>query len=312
MRKHVSLVVVALLALVLTGCFTGVESTPKITADDVKREQIIVTAEQLYMDSVKPERFARWKPGKQFYVTDNKINLIFGATAKSDCALMGETIVYRDCRATTSVTGEEVVDLVFVDNQGHEYMYRVGMSVKEMLERENVEVPFTIELSVISDAKKKLQGNTYYILTSMWYDFNDEISHGRKFVPVKITDVKPGNHIYPLRLVCEDDRGVEFQLFMSLGGGKKSPRCFSALFSFTDPHLKYPMITDEAWQNIINGKVALDMTRDESRLSLGTPKEIDRRPGYSGVREMWIYENGVFLIFEDGLLREFRNDAVIR
>ena len=89
----------------------------------------------------------------------------------------------------------------FVDNQGHEYMYRVGMSVKEMLERENVEVPFTIELSVISDAKKKLQGNTYYILTSMWYDFNDEISHGRKFVPVKITDVKPGNHIYPLRLL---------------------------------------------------------------------------------------------------------------
>ena len=302
MSKHVSLVVVALLALVLTGCFTGVESTPKITADDVKREQIIVTAEQLYMDSVKPERFARWKPGKQFYVTDNKINLIFGATAKSDCALMGETIVYRDCRATTSVTGEEVVDLVFVDNQGHEYMYRVGMSVKEMLERENVEVPFTIELSVISDAKKKLQGNTYYILTSMWYDFNDEISHGRK----------PGNHIYPLRLVCEDDRGVEFQLFMSLGGSKKSPRCFSALFSFTDPHLKYPMITDEAWQNIINGKVALDMTRDECRLSLGTPKEIDRRPGYSGVREMWIYENGIYLIFEDGLLREFRNDAVVR
>ena len=176
MRKHVSLVVV-LLALVLTGCFTGVESTPKITADDVKREQIIVTAEQLYMDSVKPERFARCKPGKQFYVTDNKINLIFGATAKSDCALMGETIVYRNCRETTSVTGEEVVDLVFVDNQGHEYMYRVGMSVKEMLERENVEVPFTIELSVISDAKKKLQeiGNEMtYVELSVYPTYMDE------------------------------------------------------------------------------------------------------------------------------------------
>ena len=312
MKKHVSLVVVALSALVLTGCFTGVESTPKITADDVKREQIIVTAEQLYMDSVKPERFAAWRPGKQFYVTDNKISLIFGATAKSDRVLMGETIEYRDCRATNSVTGEEVVDLVFVDNQGNEYMYRVGMSVKEMLERENVEVPFTIELSLISDAEKKLQGNTYYVLTPMWYDFNDEISHGRKFVPIIINDVQPGNHIYPLRLVCEDDRGVEFQLFMSAGNSKKSPRRFSALFSFTDPHLKYPLITDEVWQNIIKGKVAPDMTRDECRLSLGTPKEIDRRPGYSGVREMWIYENGVYLIFEDGLLREFRNDAVIR
>lgn len=312
MRKNISLAVLVMSALLLTGCFTGVESTPKITADDVKREQIVVTAEQLYMDSVKSERFVSWKPGKLFYVTDNKINLIFGATAKHDSALAGEVIEYRDCRAVNSVTGEEVVDLVFVDNQGNEYLYRVGLSVKDLLDKESVEVPFTIEMSIVADAKKKLQGNTYYILTSMWYDVNDEICDGRKFVPVKINDVLPGNHIYPLRLLVSDEKGGHFRLFMSVGNGHKSPRSFSSLFTFTDPHLKYPLITDVVWSNIINGKVALDMTRDECRLALGVPKDIDRRPGYSGVREMWIYENGSYLIFEDGLLRDFRNDAVLR
>lgn len=312
MKRHVSLVVVTLSALVLTGCFTGVESTPKITADDVKREQIVVTPEQLYMDSVKPEPFISWRPGKQFYVTDNKINLIFGATAKPDCALAGELIEYIDCRATNSVTGEEVVDLVFADKRGNEYLYRMGLSVKELLDKESVNVPFTIEMSIVADAKKKLQGNTYYILTSMWYDDNDEICAGRKYVPVKICDILPGNHIYPLRLLINDEKGENFRLFMSVGNGHKAPKSFSSLFTFTDPHMKYPSITDVVWANIINGKVTIDMTRDECRLALGVPKDIDRRPGYSGVREMWIYENGTYLIFEDGLLREFRHDAVLR
>lgn len=48
------------------------------------------------------------------------------------------------------------------------------------------------------------------------------------------------------------------------------------------------------------------MTRDEARLALGAPANIDRRPGYSFMREIWTYENGIFLIFEDGLLKSFR------
>lgn len=55
-----------------------------------------------------------------------------------------------------------------------------------------------------------------------------------------------------------------------------------------------------------NGTVTEDMTRDECRLSLGAPDNIDRRAGYSVLREVWSYENGRYLIFEDGLLRSYR------
>ncbi len=306
------LAVAVVSAMMLTACFTGVESTPKITADDVKREKVVVTAEQLYMDSVVAEPFSQWVPGKCFYVTDNKINLIFGATAQHSRSLAGSKLSYKECRSALSVTGDNVAELVFVDTLGAEYVYRMGLSAHELAKREKVDVPFTIEESLVDDAQAKLLGRTFYIITPVWYDDNDELTRGRKYIPVTITDVAAGNHVYPVRIAFMDDSGESHRMFLSVGAGYKAPRSFSSIFAFDDPHKKYPLIKDETWQNIINGCVALDMTRDECRLSLGAPKEIDRRPGYSGVREMWIYENGAYLIFEDGLLRDFRNDAVKR
>ena len=48
------------------------------------------------------------------------------------------------------------------------------------------------------------------------------------------------------------------------------------------------------------------MTRDECRLALGAPPEVLRTPSYGGMREVWSYSDGVFLIFEDGYLTRFR------
>lgn len=298
---------ISLIASLSTGCFTGIESTPKITANDVKKEKVVVTAEQLYLDSIGNMPFSQWRVGKRFYVTDNKINLIFGATANPGDSLAGKVITYNGYATATDITGEQTTDIVFASPEGKEYVYRINASIEELNRRSSIDVPFTIEESLVAQTSQKLIGNKYYVITSVWYDFNDEIAYGRKFIPVKIVDVQPGNHVYPVKLTFEDSNDKKARLFLSVGNGYKSPRSFATLFSFTDPRLKYPEITDNVWNNIINGHVALDMTGDECRLSLGSPKEIDRRPGYSGVRELWVYENGTYLIFEDGLLREFRN-----
>lgn len=294
-------------ALLLTACFTGIESTPKITANDIKKEKVVVTAEQMFLDSVAGEPLSQWKSGKRFFVTDNKINLIFGASANRGDSLAGKYLTYKGNRLSNSVTGEQVVELVFESDNNAEYVYRTGASMQELQSRDVVEVPFTVEESLVAQVKAKMLGQTYYIITPVWYDDNDEIYYGSKFIQVSIVDVQPGNHVYPIKLTFRHAAKQEARLFMSVGNGYKAPRGFSSLFSFNDPRLKYPDITDEVWENIKQGKVALDMTRDECRLSLGMPKEIDRRPGYSGVRELWVYENGAYLIFEDGLLREFRN-----
>ncbi len=95
-------------------------------------------------------------------------------------------------------------------------------------------------------------------------------------------------------------------MFLTVGNDNRSTRRFSSIFSLTDPRLRFPDITDEIWKLITNGRVTTDMTREECRLALGQPDNVDRTPGYSILREVWTYENGIYLIFEDGRLRTFR------
>ena len=46
------------------------------------------------------------------------------------------------------------------------------------------------------------------------------------------------------------------------------------------------------------------MTKDEVRLSLGSPSSVNQRPSHEGVREYWYYPDGRYLYFEDGVLVE--------
>ena len=289
-----------------TSCFTGVESTPKITAHDVKREKIVDKPEDTYLAGIDRQPFAQWQPGKKFYVTDNKISLMLGSTGATAGDLAGDTITLKSVTPATSVTGDEVTDISFTTPAGQEIIYRAGYSPEKLKELESVEIPFVIEESLINDVTARLKGNTYYIITSSWYDMDGNARSGRRFVPVKVDDVTFGNSFYPVRLIMSDENGQPFSLYLSTGKDLKAPRKFSSIFSLTNPRLRYPLISDDNWKLIINGRVAIDMTRDEARLALGAPANIDRRPGYSFMREIWTYENGIFLIFEDGLLKSFR------
>ncbi len=294
------------LGLGATSCFTGVESTPKITAHDVKREKIIERPEDTYLSGIDRQPFAEWTPGKRFYVTDNKISLMLGATGAAAGDLAGDTIVLKEIIPAQSVTGEDVTDIVFSTPSGHSITYRAGASPQRLRETGSVDIPFVIEESLIKQVASRMKGNTYFVTTSAWYDTEGNARTGRRFVPVTVDDVTFGNSFYPVRLLMKDENGNPFSLYLSTGKDLKAPRKFANIFTLTDPRLRYPMISDENWKLIINGRVALDMTRDEARLALGAPANIDRRPGYSFMREIWTYENGIFLIFEDGLLKNFR------
>ena len=298
-------ILVSVLALISSSCFTGIESTPKITADDVKKEKVVETKEQSFLKEVSGQNFGQWQVGKVFYVTDDRINLIFGASVPTGMNLAGTELQYKGYKVANAVTGETVTDIIFSSADIDSLVFRVNAPPEELKKRDVVEVPFTIEESLIADTRVKLQGQMLYILTSSWNDKDGQKVGGRKYVLVKITDVQRGNNIYPVKVLF-DDGDKTYSVFMSVGRIISSSRAFDSLFSFEDPHKKYPEISDEIWENIILGKVVLDMTREECRLALGAPKEIDRRPGYGGVQEIWGYEDGVYLIFEDGLLRSFR------
>lgn len=294
--------------LSMSGCFTGIESTPKITADDVKRQQAVASDEERFLKDIAPQQLSDWEKGKLFYVTDDKISLALEPGSKS-YPKATEYIEFQSSHELPSMTGKPDTELIFLNQAGDEVRYRIQAPSDELNKRRKIEIPFTVETSIVDDVKKALLGNTYYVRTSTWFDDNGAALRGNKFIPVKITDVLPGNTVYPVKLqfTPASENLHPAYLYMSAGDAAKGARDFASLFYFDDPHKRYPNITDETWNNIIRGKVALYMTREECRLALGSPASIDRRPGISTMRELWTYENGIYLIFDDGILQSFRN-----
>lgn len=296
------------MTLPLQGCFfTGVESTPRITGRDVKREAVPATAEDIYLSTVKDAPLSRWPAGKEFAVTDERISRIFGASATGVESLAGKMIRYHSADESAAVTGGTVTDLNFISPEGQMLSYRVNRPLASLMADSAVEVPFTIQLSVIDMTRRLMVGNRYYILTSSWRDDAYTPVTGRKFIPVSIDSVAPGNSLFPIKVAFTDPEGHSARIFINPGAKGDAPRTFSSVFAFTDPRARYPHISPEHWQMIIDGRVTEGMTLEECRLSLGSPKEIDRGATNSFIREVWLYENGVYLLFEDGVLKRHRH-----
>lgn len=307
--RKLAMAILATSVMLLHGCFTGVESTPTITSKDVKKlnaaEQSVET---VYVGDIKPQPMGEWHEGKKFYVTDDKIYIIFNALSDtSKFPHTGDTISFLRAIPAMSLTGNDATDLVFRMPDGlTEGVYRVGAKEEELKSRKYMEMPFAIDLDVISTLDHKLKGEKLFTLTPLWYSLDDKATKGRRFVEVTVEEVLPGNLVYPAKVVFIDADGVKSCMMMSLGAQGSPARTFPMLFSLTDPHMKYPKITDENWVLIQNSQVASGMTRDECRLAMGAPDEIDRRPSSMGLTEIWSYNSGQFLVFQDGLLYRFR------
>lgn len=307
MKRIAATISTTLTVLLMTGCFTGIESTPKITANDVKKERAVQTPEDSYLNNITYESLEAWQPGKLFYITDDKISLTLEPSA-TPAPKAGEYIAFDSYRPVTSLTGSIDTEIIFHKENGQEVVYKASASPDELQQRKRVEIPFTIETSVVDATKEVLAGKTFYIKTPIWYTATGDARNGLKFIPVTIEEITPGNMVYPVKLKFSVDSPYDdtAYVYMSVGDSSRSTRNFAALFSLTDPHLRYPAITDETWDRIIHGRVAPYMTREECRLSLGAPSSIDRRAAISSLQELWTYENGVYLIFDDGLLQSFR------
>lgn len=305
-KKYILYGAIAFCAVALEGCFTGIESTPKITADDVKRENIVKRPEDSFLADIKPEPFNKWKSGKRFYVTDEKFRILLQPTDSPHPDYSNTEIEYISANRATDIMGNSVTDISFSDSNGQKITYRCSESLDSLNNKGNLNIPFLVEMSVVEAVRERLKGNTYYVITSSWYDENTQSRRGKKFIPATVTNVIPGNAFYSAIIELIDENNSPFRLLVSVGDDLKTLRNFGALFSFKNPRLDHPEITDETWNLIINGIARRGMTREECRLSLGAPTYIDKSAGYSTLREVWSYENGVYLIFIDGILQTFR------
>ncbi len=292
-------------AVAVAGCFTGIESTPKITGTDVRRDRMAPNPDAGYLDSAVPESISDWKPGKAFVVTDSRISLAMAVGGARGELEAGDTIYFSGVRDVNSMLGKPVAEIRFTGRDGLEAVFNAEASIGELSEMEGVKIPFTVELSRVEAVRKRMTGGKYYILTSDWNDMNRQPRRGRKYVEVTAVDVQPGNDTYPVCVILAQQTDM-FTVMLSLGNGIADTRKFPTVFSTKNPRSSYPEISDANWTLIQNGKVAEGMTRGEVRMAIGSPKNVDRRPGYSVLSEVWTYPDGSFMIFEDGLLKRFR------
>lgn len=302
--------VILTMALACSACgsyFADIQSTPRITSGDVKRSGVRITDEQQFASGIVPEAPRSWQPGKQWRVSDNRISLVFGLPEPQPLA--GTTITLKSLKPVSSVTGTDVMELVFNDPAGRLYTYTTDVAVADWAQRVSLPVPFAVELDPVAHADSLMRGNTYYITNSLWYDRAGKAIEGRRHIAVRVDSVAAGTDNLPLRVYFtpSDKSAPASSVYMTFGEGPAAVRNFDRMFSFTDPRRRYPNISDENWNRITRSQIAQGMTRDEARLALGTPVQVERGATRGGLQmENWSYGNGVYLLFEDGILTKFR------
>ena len=301
----------SMVCLVMASCGTGIEVTEHVTDKDVRKvigqvdsRQSVVTLEA-FTDSLPS-----WKIGKRFWVADNQVKLLFTPDQEFDLdtvSLAGRVLKYNGYSTGDIYDNRQTVNILFNDAiNGRTYLYRTGKTIDEF--HPAFSIPMLIDMDMVQHIERQIKGKDFYIRTPIWYDRdNEQMMTGRHFIQVCIDSVLPGNSVMPLRVLFTTiDKGEKAMVWMSDNVSVMHGRDFDAMFVASNPRLSYPTITDANWKLITCGRVVVGMTKEECRLSLGTPRHINERPDQAGMREYWYYDGGSYLFFVDGLLSEFR------
>lgn len=295
--------------LYLCGCFTGIESTREISLTKEQKKESLPTSEEKFLADIRPQPVVHWKPGKRFYVTDDKVSLIFDRKGmysdSSDVSLKGKTFLFLRTDTESNPDGSVTFSIVFTSDD-REYVYNTSQSLDSVQSFVSTKIPLLIDMDYVELIAQRLTGRELWIKSNLWYDAEGTSVHGRKFVPVVITGVYPATVVYPMRVEFRDSDGNEASVFMNFGDRGIWNRTFASLFSLSDVKKNYQNIDPEVWALIQHGDVRKGMTKDECRLSLGSPKDINYGRDWNSARELWQYSEGVYLEFEDGVLVNFR------
>lgn len=295
LQRLIPAVASALLALIaLPGCFTGVERTPVIkdtTSKNASKGK--PSAEQLIMAQVVAEPPGQWKAGKPFIVSDGRLDYAFSPVSAALKLKAGDTLRFSTFRPAVRLSGEAITEVIMTTPSSDEIIYKIELPHQQIVKENTLSIPFTIDADLVNMARSTIKGQRVWTLKPN--------SGGVKFQPSEIIDVLPGDSDYPFRVVVGQDT-----LFMVTNSRSATSRTFANLFTLNDPRKLHPEISNTNWNLISRGKVAIDMTREECRLAIGAPAQIERNALPGGLYERWIYEDGVYLIFTDGLLTDFR------
>lgn len=295
----------AAFTLSLQSCFTGVEGTSKIT---LSKKDLIATApteEDKFLSDISQPFVKDWTPGKQFIVTDDKFKFILEGNANASVNA-GDTIIFTGTTSRSGAGGGEGTTIMFT-SEGNAFSYSIDKPLETVLSSVSAsDIPMLIDLSTVDNIRNKLKGQTLWTRTALWLDDSLKYKKGKKFVPVRVTDVNAGNTFFPLSVKFHSDEIGDGLLLINFGTSGNESRNFGKLFSLTDLRNNYRHITDENWKAIQSEDLRIGMTKEEAKLSKGNPVDIDTGHNYSNSMEIWLYSDGTYLQFVDGILAGYK------
>lgn len=269
--------------------------------------------EMILASKIKTDSLDAWIKGKQFYIADDKVSLILDLPSDISkdpklSKLAGTILKYDGITTRLSPGGEKLAIIEFTSDRGA-IAYNTRRSPEKVRSLSGLEIPMLIDLDLVNLASRVLTGTDVWTRTQLCYDKDLNSITSKKFKHAVITGVRPGNMVFPFIVDYRSDDGI-FSVFMNIasenGIGAES-RTFSDLFSLTDPKLSHSSITPEFWELICNGKVTTGMTKEECRLSLGLPDDVESGHNWDSLLDVWSYKDGTFLQFQDGLLVKYRH-----
>lgn len=299
-----------LIILISSGCSTGIEGTKTITFSKSEKNELLNYPEEKYFSDILPDSLKAWKPGKRFICSDERISYIFEASSFTDGnnnkSLKGRILEYKGMGTVSSPGGTKKATIIFNDGTS-DFVYPTGRSTEDALSSiTSLDIPMLIDLELVYNYRQRMMGKKFWTRSKLWYDMNGEKINGRKFVPVTISNVLPGDNQFLLRLEITDETGEAAVLYMNPSHRGLESRTFPSVFYLNDPKEKYPDIKPEIWSVICNGLIVEGMTKEECKLSLGNPDDVASGHDWNQTIDIWNYNNGATLQFQDGLLTKFR------
>lgn len=299
-----------LLSTVFTSCFTGIESTKKINLSREDKKLSTPTTEELFIAQIEATPLQNWDEGRSFLVSDNRALFVIvpqeGLLPAPPDSIKGKILEFTGVESKINAAGIPTVTIKFSDGL-FTYAYDTGKEFEDaMVNVKSNQIPMLIDLEMVSQARGLLAGKKLWSRTNLWYDKSGNRINGKKFVEVTIKDIQPGDMVFPLLVEIETEDNEKAYLYMNYGNADNESRSFNNLFSFSDIRKHYPGIDEETWKYISEGKVKEGMTKEEVKLSWGHPKNANSGHDYSQTLDIWTYDNGKTLWFEDGRLARFR------
>ena len=308
--KFTPLIFALIFCFTFTSCFTGIESTKKINLSREDRKKANPTPEELFTEQIQATPLKSWERGRRFIASDDKALLVIvpqkGLLPVGPDSIKGKVVEFVGVESKINAAGKLTVSLLFSDNV-YVYAYDTGKEFQTAMEEMmSDQIPMVIDEDMITQARQLLVGQNFWTRSNLWYDREGNRIDGKKFVEVTVEDVLPGNMVFPLMLEIKSSDNEIAYVFMNFGHADNESRSFSNIFSLSDIRKHYPSIESETWDYITKAKVKVGMTKEECRLALGNPTDLNSGHDYSQTLDIWIYENGRVLWFEDGKLVKIR------